>query len=165
MSTDCIYRNIQKPPFSYIALTAMAIWSSPDRMLPLSKIYKFITDRFSYYRCNTRRLQNSLWHNLSFNVCFVKLPRRPNQLGKGAYLALHPQAFDMFENWSLLRRRKMFKLRNTKHKTIDIRLRRFQKMEDMSRNEFLEEVQYFLPQRSITGAKSSKPSFIIKNIL
>lgn len=100
----------QKPPYSYISLTAMAIWSSPEKMLPLNEIYKFITDRFPYYRKNTQRWQNSLRHNLSFNDCFIKVPRRPDRPGKGAYWALHPQAFDMFENGSLLRRRKRFKL-------------------------------------------------------
>lgn len=88
----------------------MAIWSSPEKMLPLSDIYKFITDRFPYYRKNTQRWQNSLRHNLSFNDCFIKVPRRPDRPGKGAYWTLHPQAFDMFENGSLLRRRKRFKL-------------------------------------------------------
>lgn len=100
----------QKPPYSYISLTAMAIWSSAEKMLPLSDIYRFITDRFPYYRKNTQRWQNSLRHNLSFNDCFIKVPRRPDRPGKGAYWALHPQAFDMFENGSLLRRRKRFKL-------------------------------------------------------
>lgn len=100
----------QKPPYSYISLTAMAIWSSPEKMLPLSEIYRFITERFPYYRKNTQRWQNSLRHNLSFNDCFIKVPRRPDRPGKGAYWALHPQAFDMFENGSLLRRRKRFKL-------------------------------------------------------
>lgn len=100
----------QKPPYSYISLTAMAIWSSTEKMLPLSDIYRFITDRFPYYRRNTQRWQNSLRHNLSFNDCFIKVPRRPDRPGKGAYWALHPQAFDMFENGSLLRRRKRFKL-------------------------------------------------------
>lgn len=103
----------QKPPYSYISLTAMAIWSSPDKMLPLADIYRFITDRFPYYRRNTQRWQNSLRHNLSFNDCFVKVPRRPDRPGKGAYWTLHPQAFDMFENGSLLRRRKRFKLRKS----------------------------------------------------
>lgn len=100
----------QKPPYSYISLTAMAIWSSTEKMLPLSEIYRFITERFPYYRKNTQRWQNSLRHNLSFNDCFIKVPRRPDRPGKGAYWALHPQAFDMFENGSLLRRRKRFKL-------------------------------------------------------
>ncbi|CAH1736914.1 fork head domain-containing protein FD4-like [Aphis gossypii] len=100
----------QKPPYSYISLTAMAIWSSPEKMLPLSDIYKFISDQFPYYRRNTQRWQNSLRHNLSFNDCFVKIPRMPDRPGKGAYWALHPAALDMFENGSLLRRRKRFKL-------------------------------------------------------
>ncbi|XP_034240191.1 fork head domain-containing protein FD4-like, partial [Thrips palmi] len=100
----------QKPPYSYISLTAMAIWSSPDKMLPLSEIYRFITTRFPYYRRNTQRWQNSLRHNLSFNDCFIKVPRRPDRPGKGAYWTLHPKALDMFENGSFLRRRKRFKL-------------------------------------------------------
>lgn len=100
----------QKPPYSYISLTAMAIWSSPEKMLPLSDIYRFISDRFPYYRKNTQRWQNSLRHNLSFNDCFIKIPRRPDRPGKGAFWALHPAALDMFENGSFLRRRKRFKL-------------------------------------------------------
>lgn len=112
----------QKPPYSYISLTAMAIWSSPEKMLPLSDIYRFITDRFPYYRRNTQRWQNSLRHNLSFNDCFIKIPRRPDRPGKGAYWALHPAAFDMFENGSLLRRRKRFKLLKNDKDTLDSEL-------------------------------------------
>ena len=100
----------QKPPYSYIALTAMAIQSSTEKMLPLSDIYKFIMDRFPYYRKNTQRWQNSLRHNLSFNDCFIKIPRRPDRPGKGSYWALHPMCGDMFENGSFLRRRKRFKM-------------------------------------------------------
>lgn len=67
-------------------------------------------DRFPYYRKNTQRWQNSLRHNLSFNDCFIKIPRRPDKPGKGSYWALHPNSGDMFENGSFLRRRKRFKL-------------------------------------------------------
>lgn len=102
--------NDQKPPYSYIALTAMAIQNSPEKMLPLSDIYKFIMDRFPFYRQNTQRWQNSLRHNLSFNDCFIKIPRRPDRPGKGSYWALHPMSGDMFENGSFLRRRKRFKM-------------------------------------------------------
>ncbi|CAG4977880.1 unnamed protein product [Parnassius apollo] len=112
----------QKPPYSYISLTAMAIWSSPERMLPLSEIYRFLTDRFPYYRRNTQRWQNSLRHNLSFNDCFVKVPRRPDRPGKGAYWTLHPQAFDMFDNGSLLRRKKRFKLHKGEKDTLNAEL-------------------------------------------
>lgn len=80
-------------------------------MLPLSDIYKFIMDNFPFYRKNTQRWQNSLRHNLSFNDCFIKIPRRPDRPGKGSYWALHPLCGDMFENGSFLRRRKRFKLR------------------------------------------------------
>lgn len=79
-------------------------------MCSLNEIYKYITDRFPYYRNNTQRWQNSLRHNLSFNDCFIKVPRRPDRPGKGSYWTLHPKAFDMFANGSLLRRRKRFKL-------------------------------------------------------
>ncbi|MGH0133694.1 UNVERIFIED_CONTAM: hypothetical protein FKN15_077952 [Acipenser sinensis] len=105
----------QKPPYSYISLTAMAIQSSQEKMLPLSDIYKFIMDRFPYYRENTQRWQNSLRHNLSFNDCFIKIPRRPDQPGKGSFWALHPNCGDMFENGSFLRRRKRFKLIRAEH--------------------------------------------------
>ncbi|KFM82668.1 Forkhead box protein B1, partial [Stegodyphus mimosarum] len=100
----------QKPPYSYISLTFMAINSSSEKMLTLSDIYKFIMDRFPYYQKNTQRWQNSLRHNLSFNDCFIKIPRRPDRPGKGSYWALHPACGDMFENGSYLRRRKRFKL-------------------------------------------------------
>lgn len=40
----------------------------------------------------------------------MKVPRRPDRPGKGSYWTLHPSAFDMFANGSLLRRRKRFKL-------------------------------------------------------
>ncbi|KAH7643492.1 hypothetical protein HUG17_5854 [Dermatophagoides farinae] len=102
----------QKPPYSYISLTFMAIQSSEEKMLTLNDIYKFIMDRFPYYRKNTQRWQNSLRHNLSFNDCFIKIPRRPDKPGKGSYWALHPNSGDMFENGSFLRRRKRFKLMN-----------------------------------------------------
>ncbi|EDO39562.1 predicted protein [Nematostella vectensis] len=98
-----------KPPYSYISLTAMAIQSSPQKMLSLSEIYQFIMDHFPFYRDNTQRWQNSLRHNLSFNDCFVKIPRRPDQPGKGSLWALHPDCGTMFENGSFLRRRKRFK--------------------------------------------------------
>lgn len=105
----------QKPPYSYISLTAMAIQNSSEKMLPLSDIYKFIMDRFPYYRENTQRWQNSLRHNLSFNDCFIKIPRRPDQPGKGSFWALHPDCGDMFENGSFLRRRKRFKVLRMEH--------------------------------------------------
>ncbi|XP_063599527.1 fork head domain-containing protein FD5-like [Penaeus indicus] len=112
----------QKPPYSYISLTAMAIWNSPEKMSTLAEIYKFIMDNFPYYRKNTQRWQNSLRHNLSFNDCFIKIPRRPDRPGKGAYWTLHPSAMNMFENGSFLRRRKRFKIPRDEKDVLEVGL-------------------------------------------
>lgn len=116
----------QKPPYSYISLTAMAIWNSPEKMCTLADIYKFIIETFPYYRKNTQRWQNSLRHNLSFNDCYIKIPRRPDRPGKGAYWTLHPSAMNMFENGSFLRRRKRFKIARTEKEALEAGLQQIQ---------------------------------------
>ncbi|KAJ8403650.1 hypothetical protein AAFF_G00349760 [Aldrovandia affinis] len=98
-----------KPPYSYIALISMAIANSPDRKLTLGGIYRFITEKFPFYRDNSKKWQNSIRHNLTLNDCFIKIPREPGRPGKGNYWALDPNAEDMFESGSFLRRRKRFK--------------------------------------------------------
>ena len=98
-----------KPPYSYISLITMAIQNSGSKMLTLSEIYQFIMDLFPFYRQNQQRWQNSIRHSLSFNDCFIKVPRTPDKPGKGSFWSLHPQSGNMFENGCYLRRQKRFK--------------------------------------------------------
>ncbi|XP_033121999.1 forkhead box protein A2-like, partial [Anneissia japonica] len=98
-----------KPPYSYISLITMAIQQSQQKMVTLSDIYQFIMDLFPFYRQNQQRWQNSIRHSLSFNDCFLKVPRTPDRPGKGSFWTLHPDAGNMFENGCYLRRQKRFK--------------------------------------------------------
>ena len=72
-----------KPPHSYATMITQAILSTPEGVILLADIYKFISSNYAYYRFAKSGWQNSIRHNLSLNKAFEKVPRKPNEPGKG----------------------------------------------------------------------------------
>lgn len=72
-----------KPPYSYATMITQAILSNDEGVMSLSEIYNWISSHYAYYKYSKTGWQNSIRHNLSLNKAFEKVPRRPNEPGKG----------------------------------------------------------------------------------
>ncbi|XP_001636939.3 forkhead box protein J1-B [Nematostella vectensis] len=94
-----------KPPYSYATLICMAMRDTKRVKITLSAIYKWIKENFMFYRVADPTWQNSIRHNLSLNKCFVKVPRKKDEPGKGGFWRIDPAYADMFVDGVFKRRR------------------------------------------------------------
>ncbi|GMR52718.1 hypothetical protein PMAYCL1PPCAC_22913, partial [Pristionchus mayeri] len=102
----------EKPPFSYIALIAMAIKEQPDGKATLAEIYDFLQKNWDFFRGEYVGWRNSIRHNLSLNDCFVKLSKDPGERGrKGHKWTLSPNSEYQFDEGSYRRRPRGYKAR------------------------------------------------------
>ncbi|KAK6176349.1 hypothetical protein SNE40_014650 [Patella caerulea] len=107
-STEYRYHQssgFNKPPHSYATLISMAINDTEEKRINISSIYKWITDNFPYYKMADSHWKNSIRHNLSLNKRFEKIPRRPNESGKGGYWRIKPEISDILQTGVIRKRR------------------------------------------------------------
>ncbi|TRY99561.1 hypothetical protein DNTS_028588 [Danionella cerebrum] len=101
------YTRRPKPPYSYIALIAMAIRDSPSGRLTLAEINDYLMKKFPFFRGAYTGWRNSVRHNLSLNDCFLKVLRDPSRpWGKDNYWMLNPHSEYTFADGVFRRRRK-----------------------------------------------------------
>lgn len=107
---DSHYRDIpDKPPYSYVALIHMAISNSPTKQLTLNEIYRYITEKFLYYRNSPGgSWQNSIRHNLSLHNCFQKIAVKD---GRCHYWALDPCNPVEYEEGNYRRKKRVMRSR------------------------------------------------------
>ncbi|XP_036378043.1 forkhead box protein Q1b [Megalops cyprinoides] len=109
------YTRRPKPPYSYIALIAMAIRDSTTGRLTLAEINDYLMKKFPFFRGSYTGWRNSVRHNLSLNDCFLKVLRDPSRpWGKDNYWMLNPHSEYTFADGVFRRRRKRITKKPTK---------------------------------------------------
>ncbi|XP_029443077.1 forkhead box protein H1 [Rhinatrema bivittatum] len=73
------YHRYAKPPYSYLAMIALVIQSSPEKKLKLSQILREISSLFPFFKGDYQGWKDSIRHNLSSNDCFQKVLKDPEK--------------------------------------------------------------------------------------
>ena len=68
-------RRSRSGKITYGELITEAITNSEMKMLPLSRIYEYITNKYPFFKMENRGWQNSIRHNLTLKDKFEKVPR------------------------------------------------------------------------------------------
>ncbi|KDE08905.1 hypothetical protein MVLG_01000 [Microbotryum lychnidis-dioicae p1A1 Lamole] len=89
-------RNM-KPPYTYGSLIAQAVSESEHKKMTMSQVYDWIDRRWPFFRDNQPGWQNSVRHNLTPARGFVKIDRRPDEPGKGAFWTVDPAQLSNFD--------------------------------------------------------------------
>ncbi|XP_014099827.2 forkhead box protein I3-like [Bactrocera oleae] len=80
-----------RPNYTYSALVAMAIRSSPEGKLTLNSIQNWISENFPYYQKDEQGWQNQIRQTLSTNSCFIKVQRSLGDPGRGNYWTMNTE--------------------------------------------------------------------------
>ncbi|SCV71947.1 BQ2448_4641 [Microbotryum intermedium] len=88
-------RNM-RPPYTYGSLIAQAVSESEHNKMTMAQVYEWIDRRWPFFRENQPGWQNSVRHNLTPARGFVKIDRRPDEPGKGAFWTIDPAQLSNF---------------------------------------------------------------------
>nr|XP_046178015.1 forkhead box protein Q1-like [Oncorhynchus gorbuscha] len=152
------YIRRPKPPYSYIALIAMAIRDSTSGRLTLAEINDYLMKKFPFFRGSYTGWRNSVRHNLSLNDCFLKVLRDPSRpWGKDNYWMLNPHSEYTFADGVFRRRRKRINKKTGKEQNVS----------DHTADENAQVTITSTPPATKTGPSSAKfsSSFAIDSIL
>lgn len=98
--TNQFQGRYEKPPYSYPALIAQAIYAAPNRHAPLQHIHTWIPEKYPYFRvpANAQILATAIKQNLAVNRAFINIPL-PNG---AAYWAIEPEQAKLFDGNTFL---------------------------------------------------------------
>ncbi|GAA6014944.1 hypothetical protein JCM11491_002365 [Sporobolomyces phaffii] len=94
---------LAKPPYTYASLIAQALATTDSGKMTMAEIYGFITTRWPYFKDHQSGWQNSIRHNLVPARGFLKVLRRDDEVGKGAFWMMDPAQTVNFDGFHFRR--------------------------------------------------------------